>query len=1360
MNEENNLSAITQVVDEILIAALDDFHDAFTIIECIYDKNGKIIDFRHLYINKSGAKHLQLSPDEILHKLSSEVFPDLLKGSLFQTLCKTININQQIISDEKFHEEFYEIKSAVINGKLCVSWHANPQINKLTEELKNKNEELEEAKEFYRIMGETLPYGIWMCDKDGKAKYMSHSFLNLLEMTHAEAAEFGWSKRLRPESVEPMFQRWLNCVKTGQDWDSELEILGPDGKYHTILTRGKPVRDRDGNITSWVGINLDIDSRKEYENELARRARLIDTVADPIVGIDVNKNIHFWNHAAELLYGYTKDEVLGRSYREITRTEAGPEQDVIVVEQMKKQGFAEIEAVHYSKDGRKIFLDAKVILYTGSTNYTNGLLVVCRDVTNRKIAEQKILLQKRRAEQLSELSKELSRAEADYKAILDTIVKEVSSIIGDACVIRLLSDDGQYILPKAFYHPDQKALEAMIKVFKASPDKISEWFPHGTLLKGEPLLIPRIDQEFLLSVVKPEQKEFLKNYPIYSVINVPLIIQQKVIGTLGLGKIHPDDPYTTEDVHFLQTIADHASLAISNSSLYSNINKERELLKAIIDTVPAMIAIYDPSIQKVEINNAIEKITGWTKEDHERYGIMQLAYPEPGYRVQVLDYMQSLQPGFKDLKMTTKTGQVIETSWANIQIPDGRQVGIGIDVTERKTMEELLRINYERFELLAQTANELLKTRDLQQSIKGICSRIMKYVHCSLFINFVSDAGSQKLVLNAYDGIPEEAVDKLRLITYGTGVSGSVARKGIPYLAEHINNDTDPMLDPERALGIQAYICSPLHNERGQILGTLAFGKSSEDVFTSGELSLISAVTDQIALAVIRMQNEKLLSESEENFRLLADNISQFAWMADDKGWIFWYNKRWFEYTGTTPQEMEGWGWTKVHHPDHVDRVVNSFRECIINGEFWEDTFPLRSKDGVYSWFLSRALPVKQNGKIIRWFGTNTDITSQMQIEDELRSMNQLLKLERTKLEEIIENVPEGIVVCDPDGTTTLMNSQGLKLHGFETYEEMFTQLKNYESVFELCSLEGKRIPANEWPIYRSLRGELVRNFEVILRNNVKKQERIISYSSALVKEADQVAQIIFVMNDITEQKQTEQKLLATLRQLEISNKELEQFAFVASHDLQSPVRQISNFSQLLENKYKNIMGEDADNYLNFINTASKRMTQLIQGLLEFSGITQKPRQFSSVNCGEAVSAAMSNLDLVINETGAVIQFSDLPQVTGDPVLLIQLFQNLIQNGIKFCNHKTPHIKIWYELHGSEVVIAVSDNGLGIDKDHYDKVFIIFQRLHNDQSYSGTGIGLAICKRIVEYHGGRIWLDSEPGKGTTFYFTLPVPATE
>ena len=228
---------------------------------------------------------------------------------------------------------------------------------------------------------------------------------------------------------------------------------------------------------------------------------------------------------------------------------------------------------------------------------------------------------------------------------------------------------------------------------------------------------------------------------------------------------------------------------------------------------------------------------------------------------------------------------------------------------------------------------------------------------------------------------------------------------------------------------------------------------------------------------------------------------------------------------------------------------------------------------------------------------------------------------------------------------------------------------------------------------------------------------------------------------------------------LKTSNKELEQFAYVASHDLQEPLRMISSFTQLLEKRYKGQLDEDADDYIGFVVDGVHRMKDLIDDLLMFSRLKTDVREFEPVLMEIVLDDVLINLKPAINESSAQITHDSLPTILGDSIQIIQLLQNLIGNAIKFHGDEHPQIHISVEMLGNEWLFSVTDKGIGIDPQHQKQIFSIFKRLHTRTEYPGTGIGLSISKRIVESHNGRIWIESELGKGSTFYFTLPINRT-
>jgi PAS domain S-box-containing protein len=249
---------------------------------------------------------------------------------------------------------------------------------------------------------------------------------------------------------------------------------------------------------------------------------------------------------------------------------------------------------------------------------------------------------------------------------------------------------------------------------------------------------------------------------------------------------------------------------------------------------------------------------------------------------------------------------------------------------------------------------------------------------------------------------------------------------------------------------------------------------------------------------------------------------------------------------------------------------------------------------------------------------------------------------------------------------------------------------------------------------------------------------------------------VYLVVRDVTEQKRLEEELAKWMDDANRAKTELQQFAYVASHDLREPLRMVSSYVQLLARRYKGKLDSDADDFIAFAVDGASRMQGLISDLLTYSRVSTHGKPFEPTDCEAVIDRVAVNLQVQIEESQATITRDALPTVVADPTQLVQLFYNLIGNAIKFrSSERRPEIHVGAQVTDGNWLFMVRDNGIGIDPQHADRIFIIFQRLHSKDAYPGTGLGLAVAKKIVERHGGRIWVESEPGTGATFYFTIP-----
>ncbi len=434
--------------------------------------------------------------------------------------------------------------------------------------------------------------------------------------------------------------------------------------------------------------------------------------------------------------------------------------------------------------------------------------------------------------------------------------------------------------------------------------------------------------------------------------------------------------------------------------------------------------------------------------------------------------------------------------------------------------------------------------------------------------------------------------------------------------------------------------------------------------------------------------------------------------------------------------------WANHVHPEDLEQTFTQLSRIIESGsEILEYRFLHR--DGTYRWIRDELKLIRdhisQSTEIV---GYMIDITKPKQIEEALRESEERFRL-------MANSAPVLIWVCNTEGECTFLNQIWLDFTGRTLEEELgkgwlaSVYPDDAKNLLESCALRLQR--RERFTIEFRLKrwdGE----YRWILNQGIPRLTQEGHFSG-----------YIGSCIDITERKQTEEKLFTLNRELLQSNRELEQFAYVASHDLQEPLRMVSLFSQLLAQKYQDNLDEDTQTYIHYILDSASKMQQLIKDLLAYSqvGTSKSRRNFKPTDCDQVLQQVLQNLKVAIADYQATIHLTTLPTVIADEQQLVILFQNLICNAMKYCHPQSlPQVEIGVQALPQEWCFTVRDNGIGIKPEHFERIFKIFQRLHHDQEYPGTGIGLAICQKIVERHGGRIWVESEVNQGSTFYFTI------
>jgi len=530
--------------------------------------------------------------------------------------------------------------------------------------------------------------------------------------------------------------------------------------------------------------------------------------------------------------------------------------------------------------------------------------------------------------------------------------------------------------------------------------------------------------------------------------------------------------------------------------------------------------------------------------------------------------------------------------------------------------------------------------------------------------------------------------------------------------------------------------------------------------------SVFEDVTDSYAMQLD-------FERSEQRYRALVIATSQYVWTNSPEGFMTDEQPDWASLTGQTREEYQGYGWADAVHPDDRAPTVLRWQEAVSTRTRFDTEHRVRTPGGEYRTFSVRAVPLLDaDGELLEWVGLHTDITALRTAEAALKAINADLEtqvMERSRAYSdlarfnslLLGSAGEGIFGLDPQGRVRFTNPAAASMLGY-TVEEL--QGQDMHALIHARHADGTPYPEEDCPVSRMLNGldgSGARRVEGEVFWRKDGTPVPVEYvATPLPASEDQPGGVVLIFQDVTAAQQARAALEQAITELERSNRELEQFAYVSSHDLQEPLRTVGSYAELLGRRYRGQLDARADQYLDFMQDAVTRMRQLINDLLSFSRIGRAEAPESPVALDGVLHGVTSGLQALLDEQGASITWSDLPVVRGNTMHLHQLMSNLVSNALKFRRPDAPPAVTLSarpdEQDAAFTHLQVHDNGIGIAPEFHERVFGLFQRLHRREEYEGTGLGLAICRKIVQGMGGEIWLESDVGVGTTVHLRLPL----
>ena len=762
------------------------------------------------------------------------------------------------------------------------------------------------------------------------------------------------------------------------------------------------------------------------------------------------------------------------------------------------------------------------------------------------------------------------------------------------------------------------------------------------------------------------------------------------------------------------------------------IRESEERFRLMADASPVMIWTLDENGNSTYYNKKASEFTGHTEEEIQSGKSWQIAiHPDDiGFAGHVVaTAVQNKQPYQMECRMQRHDG---EWRWLlNHGMPRFNEkkeligyVGSSVDITERKIAEEALQISEDRYQNFIRQSTEGISRFELKIPITIDAPKQNQVDH---FFEYAFLAECNDAMAQMYGYQRSEELKNFRLTDF-------FAR----------NTDTEAYFTHFIESGYRIQNTETTEIDRHG--NTKYFSNNLVGIIENG--MLLGAWGTQRDITAQKTAEEKL-AKSEQYFRQLTDTVPAIIWITRPDGYCTYLNKNWYDYTGQTPGEAEGFGWLNATHPDDAAEAERLFVEATTQQKNYYMLYRLRHKDGGYRWAIDSGQPkMSADGQFEGMIGTVIDVHEQKLAEDKIRENEE-------KFRTLAESLPQLVWMTNEKGEQEYASSRWKEYTGVEPYGS--------ESWQKIVHPDDMRFVTRAWA--RSMETGQQYRTEARLKNKNGEYRWHFVQGEPLRDNDGKIIKWIGAFTDIHDQKTITEKLEALVeartRELQRSNDDLQQFAHVASHDLKEPVRKIKTFAGRLEKEESDNISPAGKTYLQKMQSAADRMFTMIDGVLTYSTLNAVAQKIDNVDLSHVIHNIETDLELMIQKKSAKIIQQNLPQIEGAAVLLYQLFYNLINNSLKFSRADKPAIiTISADTisKGDEdyTEIIVEDNGIGFEQEHAEKIFGTFERLHAKDKYDGTGLGLALCKKIAERHGGSIIAQGEKNAGARFIVLLPL----